>query len=281
MARKKVDPAVKRAIKEVRKLVEDIRAKDGNEAQTRRRIERVFTQVMGYDEFDHLTREFAIKGAGETEHVDFAIKIESDPDAKPVILVEIKRVGINLSSKHLRQASSYAIDHGCDWALLTNGKEWQLHHVEFGKPPTTTLIQKWDFLDDDINSVAGKFDLICYQNVKRGELDKLWDVTKAMQGANLLSAILSEESLSVIRRQLRKTTGVFAAPEEVVRGIRKMLNEAALAEMGKLQFTFPSSPKKRGRKPGRRAKEAPESPSQNETESEIDTDSGSEADHDE
>jgi len=61
---------------------------------------------MGYDPFKHLSRERAVRGAGETEHVDFAIELEEGDDSRPVIMVEVKRVNVDLAQKHLQQVSS-------------------------------------------------------------------------------------------------------------------------------------------------------------------------------
>ena len=68
-----------------------------NEAETRRRIERLLENLMGYDTFKHLSRERAVRGVGETEHVDFTIQLEDGEKAKPEIMVEIKRVCVNLA----------------------------------------------------------------------------------------------------------------------------------------------------------------------------------------
>jgi len=118
----------RRAIRDARGVVEQSLKADVNEAETRRRIERIFESVMGYDPFTHLSRERAVRGSGETEHVDFAIQLEKGENAHPVIMVEIKRVAVDLARKHLKQVASYAIDAGCEWALLTNSREWRPRH---------------------------------------------------------------------------------------------------------------------------------------------------------
>ena len=100
----------------------------------------MFEFLMGYDPLKHLSRERAVRGAGETEHVDFAIQLEETEEPKPEIMIEIKRVNVDLAPKHLKQVSSYAINAGCEWILLTNSKEWRLYHVSFGQPPVTKII---------------------------------------------------------------------------------------------------------------------------------------------
>lgn len=231
MPKKSTDKETRRAIRDAKGMIEQVMRNDSNEAETRRRVERIFENVLGYDVLTHLSRERAVQGAGETEHVDFTINLQGGPDAKPVVMVELKRVGVDLALKHLKQVTSYAIDAGCEWIILTNGREWRLYHVEFGQPPVTTLLNDWNLLTGETTDLATKFELISYKNIRSGGLDQLWLRTKVLESKNLLAAILSEPSLRYIRRHLRKSMGVGVGVEEIVQGIRKLLNEAAAIEM--------------------------------------------------
>jgi len=238
MPQKKIDKEIRKAINSARQLIETVKRIDGNEAETRRRVERIFEIVMGYDALKHLSRERAVKGAGETEHVDFTIQLEQGEHAKPLIMVELKRVGIDLALKHLKQVTSYAIDTGCEWTILTNGREWRLYHIEFGQPPETTLIEKWDLLNDDISILADRFETIGYKNVRKGGLDKLWSKTKVLALANLLRAIFSDDSIKSIGRVLKKNTGVTVASKDLFSGMSKLLNESAAIELSNLKISL-------------------------------------------
>jgi len=239
MARKKIDKETRRAIIDARHLVEDVMRMDGNESETRRRVERIFETVMGYDALKHLTRERAVRGAGEAEYVDFAVQLEPGKDAKPLIMVELKRVGVDLARKHLRQVSSYAIDAGSQWIILTNGREWRLYHVEFGMPPETVLVEQWDLTKDDPTVLAERFDIISYKNVRKGGLDDLWRRTKVLAPENLLAAMFSPEAITLIRSMLRKSTGVVVARADVFSGLSKLLNESAAIELSALKIAPP------------------------------------------
>ncbi|TET44827.1 hypothetical protein E3J62_09230 [candidate division TA06 bacterium] len=270
MPRAKVDKEVRRSILDARRTIQQAEKADCNEAETRRRIERVLESLMGYDAFKHISRERAIRGAGETEHVDFTLQVEEGEEAKPVIMLEIKRVNVDLSRKHLRQVSSYAIDAGCEWILLTNGKEWQLHHVSFGQPPVTKLIHSWNLAVDDVSGLARRFELISHRSVKKGKLDQVWQKTNVLNPRNLLEAMLSENSLRLLRRELRKDSGILLSPEDIVSGVRRMLNEAALGELENVRVALPSGkPRKRKRKPKKSSPDAtaPEESAVEETES--------------
>ena len=246
MAKQKLDKEVRRAILKARKWIEEVAKMDGNEAETRKRVDRIFELLMGYDSFKHISREYAIHGVGDTEHCDFAIQLDYEETSKPAVLVELKRVNIDLTPKHLKQAASYAINIGCEWALLTNGKEWKLYHISFTQPPQTKLLDSWNLINDDPVILAKKFNLICYKNVKGGGLERLWEKSNVLTAHNMLKVILSEDSIKLIRRGLKKATDVTVSPEEIVGAVRRMLNEAALGEMQKIKISLPEKkPRKR------------------------------------
>ncbi len=251
MARKAIDKELRRTILDTRGMILQAEKADCNESETRRRIERIFENLMGYDVFKHLSRERAIRGAGETEHVDFAIQIEEGQDVKPEIMVEIKRVCVDLAPKHLKQVSSYAINAGCEWILLTNSREWRVYHVAFGQPPITKLVTSWNVLTDDVAALADRFELISFRSVRKGALAKLWQKTNILHPRNLLAAILSEGAVKLIRRELKRDSGITLSPEDIVSGVRRLLNETALAELAGIRISFPA------KKPRRRKSEAP------------------------
>jgi hypothetical protein len=238
MSRVALDKETKRAILDARNMIQAAEKADCNEAETRRRIERIFESLMGYDAFKHLSRERAVRGAGETEHVDFAIQLGEGELAKPEIMIEIKRVSVDLAPKHLKQVSSYAINAGCEWILLTNSKEWRLYHISFGQPPVTKLIYGWNIINDDVAILAKRFEMISYKNLKRGGLNDLWQKTNVLHPRNLLQAIVSKSSLNAIRHELRKDSGVLLSPEEIVSGVRRLLNETALTEMENIRISI-------------------------------------------
>jgi DNA-binding NarL/FixJ family response regulator len=82
-----LDKETRKALLDARKLIQDVAKTDGNEAQTSRRIERIFETVMGYRTFDHITKEYAVHGVGDTEHCDFAIQLDRKETSKPDLLI--------------------------------------------------------------------------------------------------------------------------------------------------------------------------------------------------
>ncbi len=242
MARAKMAAETRKAIRESQKMIQELMHIDGNEAETRRRVERIIHSLMGYDVFKHVTREHAVQGPGEIEYCDFAVQLDN---AEPIILIELKRVNVDLATKHIKQAASYAINKGCEWVMLSNGREWQLYHISFGQPPQTKLIYTWNILNDSPALLAERFEEIGFKNVKKGGLDALWKKRNVLSAGNLLETILSEDNLRRIRRELRRTTGIMITPEEIVSGIRRLLNEAANNEMETIKISLPNKKKRK------------------------------------
>jgi predicted type IV restriction endonuclease len=241
-----LDKQTKKALNDARLMIEDAIRTDLNEAETGRRIERMFDSLMGYDVFKHITREHAVHAVGDSDYCDFAIIID-DNKTTPTILIEIKKASMELAQKHLKQTASYAINVGCEWAILTNGKVWQLYHISFGQPPQTILIDTWDLIESPPAILAEKFALVGYRNVKKGGLKQIWDKSNVLTNENVLRMILSEESIAMIRRGIKRKTDVTVSPEDIVSAIRHVLNEAALGEMDKIKICLPNkktTPKK-------------------------------------
>jgi len=236
MPKQTIDKETRKAISEARGMIEDIIKEDSNEAETRRRIERIFESLMGYKTLKAISREHAVHGVGDTEYCDFAIHLDHDKSATPDMLVEIKRVCINLSPKHLKQVASYAINIGCEWVLLTNGKDWQLYHISFGQPPQPKLIDSWDVINNTPTTLAKKFNVVSYKNIKKGGLKRLWEKHNVLTPYNVLKLLLSEASIKSLQRGLKRATGVVVSPEDIVGAMRRLLNESALTEMNKINI---------------------------------------------
>lgn len=94
-------------VRKFAKPLNDLLARDANEGDTRMLVNRILTDVLGYDEFNELTTEYQVKG----EFADYGIRI----DRELVAFVEVKRVATKLGAKHLRQAEMYAVNEGVEY----------------------------------------------------------------------------------------------------------------------------------------------------------------------
>ena len=141
---KKVYDRIKIGVKKFRPILEIARNRDINESDTVRIITDMLDEIFGWDKYNEITAEYAIRG----QYCDLAIKYEE----KLKLLIEVKAINENLRELHLRQAVTYAATQGNNWVVLTNGVVWQIYRIRFEQPLQYDLVFTFDFLQQDISN---------------------------------------------------------------------------------------------------------------------------------
>jgi hypothetical protein len=201
---------VKAGVRRFAKPLGDLIARDANEGDTRMLVNRMLTDVLGYDEFGELTTEYAVKG----EFADYGIRIDRDL----VAFVEVKRVATKLGAKHLRQAEMYAVNEGVEWIILTNGAEWRAYHLSAGLPVEIDLALEVNLVGDATpGQKAGQLFYLSRESLKRRQIDELWKARRATSPKSLASVIISPAVTEAIRKELRRTTGQKVEAIEIKR----------------------------------------------------------------
>ncbi|HSP15333.1 MAG TPA: type I restriction enzyme HsdR N-terminal domain-containing protein [Thermoanaerobaculia bacterium] len=194
----KVAERLSSGLKRYQPVLESAKARDVNESDTSMIVTDIVADVFGYDKYHEITRELCIRGT----FCDLATKI----DSKIRMIIEVKAVGIALKDQHTKQAVDYAANEGIEWVAVTNGPEWKVYRVVFGKPIDQELVLDIDLLalnprkDDDIESLY----LLTRESIVKSALDAYHDHLQATSRFFLAAAILSDPVLDVIRRELRR-----------------------------------------------------------------------------
>lgn len=170
---------------------------------------------LGYDKFDDLTTEFAVRG----EFADYGIRI----DKQLIAFIEVKRATQKLSVRHLRQVETYAVKEGLQWIMLTNGQDWQVYHVHAmtGQQVATHLVLEIDILGDD--PLGRKVDGFFYLHrsaLKQELIDELWKRKVATSPSALAELLLTEPVLDAMRKEIRRSSKINPDPSELARIIR-------------------------------------------------------------
>lgn len=189
-----------------------------NEADTRIMTNSFLTEILGYRELEEIKTEYRIK----SEYADYVIQLKR----RKHFVVEVKSIELDLSEKHLRQSLAYAANEGIDWILLLNGREIQLYRVNFGKPISTTLIFKVDFMSsDDLKKAPDLLWNLTKKAVQRGELETFWKRTNALEPVNLAKLVYSEEIVRRLRNDLKEQTGIYFQMEDVADSLAQIISE--------------------------------------------------------
>lgn len=202
-----------------------------NEADTSLRLGKFFEEVLGYDMFSDISKEHTVKD----RFVDYAIKI----GGKTTFFVEVKQAGMDLKEKHIEQAANYAANAGVEWVILTNGTCWHLYHLTFEEGIQSDLIFSVDISKDLIDDAATKLSLFHKKSMEKGELLNYFNKFKTLEPKNIMQCIFHENTLRLIRRQLKKMTGVRIEEEDLVNSIKQMISPDTWERIGDIKVKRP------------------------------------------
>ena len=189
-----------------------------NEADTRIMTNSFLTEILGYRELEEIKTEYRIK----SEYADYVIQLKR----KKHFVIEVKSIELDINEKHLRQSLSYAANEGIDWILLMNGREIQLYRVNFGKPISTTLIFKINFMNpEELKKAPELLWNLTKKAVSRNELETFWKRTDALNPENLSKILYSEEIVKRLRNDLKEQTGIYFQIEDVAKSLCQIITE--------------------------------------------------------
>jgi len=205
----RVEQRIRDGLKKYRRVVRQARDRDVNESDTVAIIADILADVCGFDKYSEVTREFAIRG----QYCDLAALI----DGKPVLLIEVKAVGIALADRHLRQALSYATQEGIEWVVLTNGHEWRTYRVLFRKPVGHELAFHINLVDEPkLDRLVEMFFLLSREGMTRSAIEDFHERQQLMSRYMLAAVLQTDPVLGIIRRELRRVGGKATPSEEEI-----------------------------------------------------------------
>lgn len=215
------------AIKRYSKPLQDLKARDANEGDTRLVVTDILCEGLDYDKFRDLTTEYMVR----QDFADYGVRI----DKQLVAFIEVKRISQKLNERHLRQVQMYAVNEGIEWMVLTNGSVWQAYHLTGGLPVVINMAFEIDLLGPA--SLAEKTEqmfLLHREALKRRRIDEAWKHRAATEPDALLDIILSDVILDAIRKEVKRRTGTTTTPEAVSEVIKtEIVDPKLLAKLFK------------------------------------------------
>jgi predicted type IV restriction endonuclease len=211
----KVFERLKSNLSGLQKILEQAKNRDINEADTVVIVSDVLNNLFGYDKYEDITREYAIKG----QYCDLVVKIDNTLK----FLIEVKAIGITLQDKHYQQALDYGANNGTEWIVLTNGIIWKVYKVKFEKPIHTDFICEFNLLEMKIKNTndVEKLFVLCKEGIRKNAIEE-FSIHKMLVNKYYISAILSSESvIDSIRKELRKINPSIKPEDDEIISILK------------------------------------------------------------
>jgi len=195
---KKVFIRLSAGIKKFQNILKSAKEKDINESDTVTIVMDMLTELFGYEKYSEITTELAINKT----YCDLAIKI----DGEVKFLIEVKAIGIELKTEHIRQVVNYGSNKGTDWVILTNGSSWKIFKISFGKPIKNDLIYEFEFdklNPKNINDIEYLY-YISRESINRSVLDDYLVEKQTLNRFFIGQIILSQPVLESIRKTIKR-----------------------------------------------------------------------------
>jgi hypothetical protein len=210
-----------------------------NEADTVLRLIKFLEEVLGYNGIEDISREAELKH----KYVDICLKV----DGRVRLILEVKAAGQKLRDRHIEQAQSYASQNNYRWVVLTNGLDWHLYHLTFeeGIEYERAFVVSLEN-EAELDAAAAKLALLHKQAIKKGELEVFWQKASALGAGTIGKVVFSESVLMLIRRELRKETGLLIDREDLARSLHEMLSAESREQIGPLRIRKRRRPADRG-----------------------------------
>jgi hypothetical protein len=206
---------IRDGLKRFQPILSSARARDVNESDTVVMVTDLLQYVFGYDKYAEITSEHMIRGT----FCDLAVKIEGTL----AFLLEVKAIGLDLKDQHVKQAVDYAANQGVEWVGLTNGVNWRVYKVSFGKPIAHEIVVEFDLLSlshrngDHVDLLA----LLAKEGWQKARISDYHSYREALNRFTLGALLTSEPVLDVIRREIRRLTPGLKVEVEEIEGLLK------------------------------------------------------------
>lgn len=238
---KKVADRFVKGVRKFQGVLSNAKDRDINEADTVTIVTDMLQDVFGYDKYEEITSEYAIRGT----YCDLAIKI----DEKPKYLIEVKAIGLDLKDQHLRQAVNYGANHGVQWVILTNSIDWEIYRIRFEKPVSHQLLCTLNFFELNPRTQEDQDHLfiLCKEGLSKAAIEEFDEYVRNVNKFVVGTIVQSDTVLNVIRRELRRMSpGVKVDTEELKKMVvndvlKRDIMEGLPAERAKARFKKASS----------------------------------------
>ena len=205
----KVTSRITAQLKNYQGILAQAMKKDSSEGDTVVIVTDMIADILGYDKYQNLSSEHAIRGT----YVDLMVSV----DNKPRFLVEVKAVGVELKDNSIKQAVDYAANKGLDWVVLTNGIIWRIYKVVFAKPIDKVLVCELNALEANSKGPEAVecFGSLSLEGFSKDALSDWFHEKQITSKFTVAALLVSDSVLNSIRLQIRRLSQVRVDIEEL------------------------------------------------------------------
>lgn len=206
------------ALKAYKKKFLDLNLSELDESGTRLMINHFLSDVLGYLPIEEIKTEYMIKGT----YADYVVQTKGTRQ----FLVEVKALSFDLSDKHLRQTINYGANEGIEWALLTNGRNFEFYKILFNKPIESKKMFSVDLSDaSTFKSSVEQLQYLHKEAILKKSLKILWNKCEALFPEHVAGIIYSKEVVGTIKRLIKAKYGEKCDEEDILKTLQRIVCE--------------------------------------------------------
>lgn len=167
-----------------------------SEEDTSTIVQSMMVDLLGYDRFQEITGQYAVKG----RWADWAVQV----DDALYFFVEVRPLSAKLREKDLFQVVGYSRQKSLEWVILTTGGVWQCHRVPTGA--NTEQFFEIRILDSTqpVDEKIDYFYLLTKEGFSRGALHDRWARNECFRPEKLVKLLLSDDVLTPLRKCIHR-----------------------------------------------------------------------------
>ena len=187
-----------------------------NESNTRIILDRIFMDVLGY-KINEIHAEVKIQG----RKADYVLSVGD----KDVLVVEVKKAGMQLKEDQIFQATSYGAYSGIPYVLLTNLNEFILFKIKTQGVVEYDGIFEVDLLKDlSVNDIKQLALISRYGMSKPELLDGFCDKAIATSPTNITGILMSDEIAEKIKAIIKRDQNCLVTNEQIQESIQLVID---------------------------------------------------------
>ncbi len=223
-------------IRRYSRIVGQARQRGMNEGDTGDIVKAMLSDMLGFDPFFDVTTESRARGP----FADYAVQ----HDDALCFLLNVKALATAPNAAHLLRLSGAETPPYADWAVVSNAEVWACYRLGVGVDRHAELVFRVSLSDmKAFDEKVELFLLISSEGFHNHSLQHYWEQVCVMNPGRIGSLLLSEEVLSVIRRELQRRANYRVDRQALYEMlVREVIRDDALGLLRGENDAFPRRP---------------------------------------
>lgn len=173
-----------------------------DEANTKKKVIEPLIDLLGWDLYSNEVKlEYPVQMGSNQKKVDYALISQETP----LVFIEAKGVNTQITDRDIQQLKSYMRQDDIAFGMISNGREFRLLKMEWGRKHTTVKILA-SFAMEDVSEKVNTLKIISKKAIESGESEKIAknieETRKALEKLAENKNEVTQEVINVVKEEI-------------------------------------------------------------------------------